>query len=47
MTCSGTLLAQVENRACQILPSPERRVVRQERRLLEEGDESYIVKNSH
>lgn len=45
MTCSGTLLAQVENKACQTLPSPERRVVRQERRLLQEGDESYVGKN--
>lgn len=44
MTCSVTLLAQVENRACQTLPSPERRAIRQERTVLKEGDESYIGK---
>lgn len=35
MACSGMFLAQVENGACQTLPSPETRVIRQERRLLE------------
>lgn len=38
MACSGMLLAQVENRACQILPSPEIKVIRQDRRLLEERE---------
>lgn len=47
MTHSGTSLAQVENRACQTLPSPERRVTRQESGLLKEGDESYIGKKDH
>lgn len=47
MTCPGTLLAQVEDRACQTLPSPERRVTRQEIGLLKEGDESYIGKKGH
>lgn len=47
MTRSGTLLARVENKACQTLPSPERRAIRQERGLLKEGEEDYIGKKGH
>lgn len=48
MACLGTLLAQVENWACQTLPSPERRVIMQ-RKLLSKEDESKrgLIRNNN